>query len=288
MRSLALLGLVVAVLLVTAVASPWVTWGLVDLLDHPFTLKRVYNRVFELLLAITLIVAWRRLDLGGPTALGLRRAGWTGELGRGLMVGFIGVGAALLLCAAAGSLDPALRYPAAKTVRKALLGAGAAIGIGLGEEALFRGVLLRRLSIDAGRTVAVVATTIIYAAVHAIGHGSKVATFTAWSGVERTRTLFAPLAAGVSPELLGLALLGLLLAVVRLRSGSLWIPIGIHAAWVAVFRIGRLFFHLRPKPAWLVGPGWPPLIGGIAAWVGILVMALLLFRRRKKSLFVVM
>jgi membrane protease YdiL (CAAX protease family) len=81
--------------------------------------------------------------------------------------------------------------------------------------------------------------------------------------------------------LVGLALFGLLLAWARLRSGGLWLPIGIHAGWVAVFRIGRLFFEMEPRPVWLVGPGWPPVIGGAAGAVAMLATWLLLRGSRR-------
>ena len=76
--------------------------------------------------------------------------------------------------------------------------------------------------------------------------------------------------------LAGLAAFGLLLAWARLRSGSLWLPIGVHAGWVAMFRVGRLFFEIGAQPAWLVGPGWPPIIGGVAGAIAVLVTWLLL------------
>ena len=104
------------------------------------------------------------------------------------------------------------------------------------------------------------------------------------AGIERTVGLFAPLAEpGVLPAVVGLFGLGLLLAVARLRGGSLWLPIGIHAAFVAVFRVGRLLLDIRKEPAWLIGPGWPPLIGGVAGLVSLVVTAALLavvLRRR--------
>ena len=80
--------------------------------------------------------------------------------------------------------------------------------------------------------------------------------------------------------LVGLGCFGLLLVWARLRSGSLWLPIGIHAGWVAVFRIGRLFFEIHPQPVWLVGPGWPPVVGGAAGAVAVAVTWLVLRRGR--------
>jgi membrane protease YdiL (CAAX protease family) len=281
-RSLALLGLVVGLLVVTAVVSPFATWAVTALVGRPFTFSRVYNRVFEVLLVVALVGLWRRLELGRPADIGLARRGWARELWIGLGVGLAGIAVALGLCAVAGALVPDLRYPPLKTLRKALLGAGAAGLIGIGEEALFRGVLLRRLGRDFGTAVGAIATTAIYAAVHALGHAKWRGPVDAWSGVAHTVALFAPLASA-GPELIGLALLGALLAAVRLRSGSLWTAIGIHAAWVAAFRIGRLFFVIRLRPAWLVGSGWPPLVGGMAAWMGLAVMAVLILRRRRKA-----
>jgi membrane protease YdiL (CAAX protease family) len=282
-RALALLGLVAALLVATALASPWVYWALTGGLARPFTFSRVWNRVFEVLLVAGLLAAWRRLDLGAPRQIGLRDAHAVRQLGRGLAIGAVAIAAGLAFCWLAGGLVPALRYPAGKTLRKAALGVLAAVLVGVGEEALFRGVLLRRLTRDAGRTAGVVATTAIYAAVHAIGHvASTRGPVHVWSGVERTATLFAPLADPRQlPELCGLFAFGLVLAAARLRSGSLWLPIGIHAAWVAAFRVGRLFFAIRPRPAWVVGPGWPPLVGGAAGWVAIGVLAWLLLRRRR-------
>ena len=277
MKSLGLLGLVIGTLAVTALVSPWVAWALAAGLGHSYSFGRVYDRVFEVLLVVGALVAWRRLDLGRAADIGFRRRRWGQDLVRGLAAGAAGLAVGLALCALAGALVPDLRFPPGKTVRKALLGAAAAAAIGVGEEALFRGVVLRRLRRDAGSVVGVAATTLVYAAVHAIRARGRVPHVDVWSGVAYTAGLFAPLADGAAlPQLAGLALLGLLLAAARLGSGALWLPIGIHAAFVAAFRVGRLFFEIRPAPVWMVGPGWPPLIGGVAGWVAVAVTAALL------------
>jgi len=280
-RTLGLLGLVAAVLAVTALASPWVAWSVAAVMGRSFSFARVYDRVFEVLLVAGVLASWRRLDLGSAAGIGFRRHGWAREVARGLAIGLAGLAVGLAVAALFGGLVPALRFPPGKTLRKALLGAGAAIAIGVGEEALFRGVVLRRIRRDAGDALAVVATTLVYAAVHVLRARSFAGPVHAWSGVAQTITLFAPLASGAAlPQLLGLALLGWLLAVARLRSSGLWLPIGIHAAWVATFRVGRLFFDIRPTPPWLVGTGWPPLVGGAAGWIAVGVAAALLARRR--------
>jgi membrane protease YdiL (CAAX protease family) len=267
---------VLGALLAAAVASPWVAWAL-EATVGPFTFSRVFDRTFQVLLVVGLIAVWRRLDLGGAAALGFRRGGAGRSLAVGLLVGGVGLAVGLGLCALAGALEPELRYPPGKTLWKAILGLGAAILLGAGEETLFRGVLLRRLARDAGMRAAVAVTTIIYAVVHVLRLAKVPGPVDAWSGLERLAALWSPLARPETwPPAVGLALVGLLLAAARLRSGALWVPIGIHAAWVAVFRVGRLFFEIAPEPTWLVGAGWPPLVGGAAAWVAAGVGAALL------------
>jgi membrane protease YdiL (CAAX protease family) len=280
-RTLGLLGLVIGVLGLTAVASPWVAAAL----GPGFTFARVYDRVFETSLVVALVCAWRPLDLGSAEALGLRRAAWRRDLARGAIAGIAGVAVGLIACWLGGALVPSLRYPWLKTLRKMALGGAAAVAIGAGEEMIFRGVLLRRLARDTSPGLAVAGTTLIYAAVHAIRSGGGGLVAGPWAGVERTVALFAPLTEPAAlPGLAGLAGLGLVLAAARLHTGSLWVAIGIHAAWVAVFRVGRLFFELGRTPLWLVGPGWPPLIGGFAGWVAI-GATFLLMRRPQRRVF---
>lgn len=284
MKTLALLGLVVALLLATSVLTPFVAasetvTAVVHALGSRMEFNRVYNRVFEVLLVVALVVWWRRLDLGGAATIGFRRAGWTTALGRGLLVGLCGITAGLLVAWLGGGLVFALRYDTLeKTVWKTAEGLAAALLVGVGEEALFRGVLLRRIGADFGRAAGVAVTTAIYAVVHVLREGAKVEAGPA-AGFERTLALFAPVADPATWSTIGgLAGLGLVLAWARLRSGSLWLPIGIHAAWVAVFRVGRIFFRVRQRPEWLVGASWPPLVGGVAGIVGVAVTAALLLR----------
>jgi membrane protease YdiL (CAAX protease family) len=282
-KTLGLLGLVASVLALTALVSPWVAWAVAGAAGRPFTFARVYDRVFEVLLVVGVVLAWRRLDLGSAAAIGLRGRGWARELLAGLGAGLVGLAVGLTICALLGGLAPVLRYPPGKTVRKALLGAAAAIAIGFGEEALFRGVVLRRLRRDAGAALGVALTTLVYAAVHLVRARGGTGPIHLWSGIAQTASVLTALGDPTAlPQLVGLILLGLLLAAARLRSGALWLPIGIHAAFVAAFRVGRLLFVIRPTPAWLVGSGWPPLIGGAAGWIAVGVAAALVLGRARR------
>jgi membrane protease YdiL (CAAX protease family) len=239
----------------------------------------------EVVLVLAILLGWRRLDLGTATQIGLRHPRWLRDLCRGVLVGFLGLAAGVVVCWLGGAMVPALRFGVTKTLGKAIAGLLGAVLVGVGEETLFRGVLLRRFTADLGRPAGIVLSTAIYAIVHALRPGGSRAVYP-WAGVDRTLALFAPLARpGVVPGVLGLFGLGLLLVLARQRTGSLWLSIGIHAAWVAVFRVGRLVLDIRPTPVWLIGPGWPPLVGGVGGLVALaatlgLVLALLRRDRR--------
>src|SRR5262249_50412943 len=110
-KSVALLAVVVATLLVTALVSPWVTWGLAAWTGHRFGLARVYDRVFELLLVAAVAGGWRRLDLGSPAAIGFRGARWDRDVGIGIGAGLLGLATGLALCWTFGSFLPSLRFP---------------------------------------------------------------------------------------------------------------------------------------------------------------------------------
>ena len=192
MRTLGLLGLVLGLLAVATFASPWIAMA-ANGLGFAFKFSRVYNRVFEVLLIGAILLGWRRLDLGNATQIGLRHPRWARDLARGLLIGFLGVLAGVVACWLGGAMVPELRYGLAKTVGKAVAGLLGAVLVGVGEEALFRGVLLRRFTADLGRPGGVLLTTAIYA-VRARAPARRLARGLPVGGIDRTLALFAPLA----------------------------------------------------------------------------------------------
>jgi membrane protease YdiL (CAAX protease family) len=276
MPTLRLLGGVLLLLALTAVVSPLVAAGL-EVVGWVQGFSRVYNRVFEVLLAIWLVARRRQLGLGGAQAIGIRREGCRRDLLAGFAVGATGLSAALVFCWAFGGLVPGLRYAEIdRVVRKTLQGLASAVVVGGFEEIVFRGVLLRRLSLDLGRSAGLLLTTALYGAVHLL-HPHSSRAYDALAGVRRTIELLAPLAEPANlPTFATLFGFGLLLAAARLRTGTLWTAIGIHAGWVGVYRVGRVFFRVRRHPEWLVGGGWPPLVGSATGVVAVLATGVLL------------
>jgi hypothetical protein len=281
-----ILLLVVAVLVATSVAAPFVAWGLAAGFGaaHRFSFPRVYDRVLQIV-AVIALVGWRRwLGIGSWPAIGLGRPAERRDLAVGLGLAIGGMVALLGAMWAAGVLSFGWRYPFAKGVQKAILGILAAGLVGAGEEMLFRGVLLHGLLSHLRRGAAVAWVTAIYAVAHFLRGGKQSGPVTLTSGFERLLTAFAPLAdPAVIPGLVGFVLLGLVLAAARLGTGALYLPIGLHAGWVFVLRVGRVGMDFPRWPGWWWGGRRPPIVSGVAGWLAIaatgIAVALVLRRR---------
>ncbi len=123
---------------------------------------------------------------------------------------------------------------------------GAAVGIF--EELFFRGVIFGALRRDWGVARALWASSLIYAALHF------------WSAPPKEM-------AGVLPALVSLTGLGTLLAWCYVKSGSLFLSIGVHAGAVAALRIMLAVTHGGGEELnWLFGSGAFTFVNGAAAW----------------------
>jgi hypothetical protein len=99
------------------------------------------------------------------------------------------------------------REPAASLAVRLALYAVLFAAVGFTEEFVMRGYVLRNLLLDVNRTAAVVLSAAFFAALHAANPGAE------------------PLA------LVNVFLVGAYLALVAVRDGSIWYPIGFHFAW---------------------------------------------------------
>jgi membrane protease YdiL (CAAX protease family) len=169
-----------------------------------------------------------------------------------------------------------------KVLAQGLLGG---LAVGFIEETFFRGAMYSAIRRGGGsRTAAVLLPSLLYAAMHFL----KPQPFPAGAEVSLTTCLSS--LGGAFPALFrlenldsfaALALVGIFLGLVRLRTGHIAWCIGLHAGWVLVIKLTRSYSEVNPgaSGAWLVGD-YDGMIGWLAAgWIGALALVLWLGRQ---------
>ena len=199
----------------------------------------------------------------------------TGRNGRLLLVGLaIGSLSLMTLFAVEASLGwLCWQWPSLAFARIAVEGLLVAIGIGLGEELIFRGWMLQELERDYHPKLALAIASFIFALLH---YTQPIEGFIltllgmpfAWSAVLQTL-----------PQFPGLVLLGALLVKVKRASQAnlphLGLAIGLHAGLVWAYylvNVGELIAYTQRQPQWVTGINHNPLAGAM----GMLALTLLL------------
>jgi membrane protease YdiL (CAAX protease family) len=153
--------------------------------------------------------------------------------------------------------------------------------VALIEETFLRGAMQTAITRESGARLAIVLTSLVYAATHFIGrYRVAAADVNAGSGIDMlTHSLGVfgqPLQ--ILDAFLSLTAVGILLGMVRARTGNIAAPIGLHAGWVAVIYVVRETSERRPEGpgAWLLSDydgfigwmvlGWTLAIGAALSW----------------------
>lgn len=217
---------------------------------------------------------WRDVGLSG---MGLERA----RVDRGLRAFLLCVLAVVTLLAVQvqlGWLRLEVNDPPAKVAWRIAKTLGTGVVVGVLEEWLFRAWLPRRLGRRMAPALATGLALLAFAALHAfrpshLREAVEPSVAGAWQALGLwLGTLVDPAAFGAS--FLGLLLFGALLQSLYRRTGTLWAPIGVHAAaaWL-VFAYGGVT-ERQATPAWA---GSKALYDGPLGW-GLLLLALVLVR----------
>jgi hypothetical protein len=219
------------------------------LLLHPhfdFPFHRIGERIGMIGLLIGFLLVARRLGLADRKSLGygaprrefLREWGLGLVLGVATMLGIVGIMAALgLLEWRSDAVFGAAAL--AKLVGARLL---SGLAVALIEETFIRGAMFTAIQRESGTRTAVILTSILFAASHFFGKIRIPADqVTAWGGVDLLAgTLHAfsdPL--GIADAFLCLAGVGVVLAVVRAKTGNIAASLGLHAGWVWVMLVAH-------------------------------------------------
>lgn len=284
-------ALLAGALLLAAVLT-YPSWRLVELMsDQP--VHRVMHRLAMLFALLGLIWFVRRHGLGYASALGygLPRARFMRQLALGYACG---LALLLPLIAALFALD--LRVPKTHLFTPAhllpLLGSGIVAGlvVALIEETFFRGILQTAVERESGTLAAITLPSLLYASLHFLGGRLRLPDADVdWSaGFAVLAKLFENYAAPLTlvDSLLALFAVGVLLAVIRHRTGAIAAGIGLHASWVMLIAVTRGVTTDNRAAAldWLTGT-YDGVIGwGALFWTAlILTVGLTLWRGRAST-----
>lgn len=176
----------------------------------------------------------------------------------GIAVGLLSLGtvAGIVLTTGARALTP---FDAAQAIAWPLfLFALSGLTVAIIEETLARGILFRPLVRSWGVWPAILVSSLLFAAAHFI-RGDP-ATLQAHSLFPASFKLLASSLAGISNashfplRFFNLTLLGVVLCVFAVRTGTIWLGVGAHAAWVWVMKVNGFLtdaVHSRPWTPWI-------------------------------------
>ncbi|MDH7501764.1 MAG: type II CAAX endopeptidase family protein [Verrucomicrobiota bacterium] len=170
-----------------------------------------------------------------------------------------------------------------------LVNAGlAAIVVSPLEEVLFRGGLFGALRKEHGWKLALVVSSLVYAAVHFLDRARWTEPVTWSSGITLLGQMFAGAgwSAALMPRFLTLCVAGVVLGIAYHWTGNLWCSVGLHAGWIFWLKsYGFVTREVDGAAVWLWGTG--RLIDGwlaVFVMLGALAVVLGWFTRRSQRL----
>lgn len=273
MRSFAAVLVLFAASLLAAAALAYPAWLLVCLIDDQ-PIHRVLHRIamlFALPGFIWLVRRWRLADRRS-FGFGLRGKQFRRQLAMGLFVGTIVIVPLIVTLYALGVRTAKAGLDLTIIAALKLVAAGLAVGltVALIEETFFRGILFTAIRRRSGVVLAVVLPSLLYASLHFLGGRLYLpAEQIQWSsGFAVLGEMFNKYAdpAAITDSFLALFGVGVLLAFVRLRTGSIAACIGLHAAWVCAIFYVRNTTQLQTghTASWLVGS-----YDGVLGWAAL-------------------
>ena len=288
MRAFALFfGLMLAALASIAVFSYPVWLLLHPYFDFPF--HRMGERIGMLALVIGFTLVARRVGLCDKRSIGygLPRPLFIREMLIGLGLGVATMLAVVAIMTALGLLEwsqaTAVTASALAKIIFARLLSGLAVGFI--EETMLRGVMFTAIERESGSRTAILLTSIVYSAVHffasyhiAADHVTSSSGMTLLAG---TLQMFSrPLA--IADAFLCLFAVGVVLAMIRARTGNIAACVGLHAGWVWVILIAHdLTKPVRDQPLSFLLSQFDGFVGWLVLfWTILLGMALNRFYAR--------
>jgi uncharacterized protein len=270
---------IVASVVLATIVSPFAA-ATVAAMGFQFPFPRIFDRTVMVMVAIAVISQARALRV-----VPLLRSGFDRPMRnlrrttRGFLIAMVAISVLVYLAVVMGAHADETSAGIWGLMPKYFL---SAVIIAIIEEGFFRAFLMVGMEGDFGRTPALLLSSAIYAFAHLLRSPAKfyVTGIHPLAGFE---TLGLSLAHAANPSLMlptfvGLFLLGIVLGEAFLETGTVYLPIGLHAGFVLGAKLWpRMTSAGVALPGWLRGYGSQPLISGLAAWM-VAVAILLLIR----------
>ncbi len=273
------------VLFLNCLISPWMAslWEMIlgirpewALYRQPFS--RIFGRVY-IVLGIILFFCFRsRLKIGSLTELGLGRVPYRArEVCLGFVLAVASLFVVVVTLALADIFTPGLRRSLASSLGRAFASLMTGLTVGFLEEIFFRGIIFKGLMEDTKPFAAFLAANLLYAGVHFVKPAEEVflSGIDPWAGFNFLIASFAPFLdpLRILPGLTGLFLVGVVLSYAVLRTGVLYLSIGLHAGWIfGLQTLGIFGKYQRAELGWFFGASEPKIVSGVATWIGILAV----------------
>ena len=273
------------VLALTSVLSPWFALGAGWFVDHSpgwehYPFSRIFNRTFMISGIVLFFICRRLLKIGKLSELGLVTLGQGGsDLLRGWTLAVASMAALLLAMSAGQVFEPTFRLSFSRSVSRCFSALLSGAFAGALEEIFFRGILFKGLLQDGRLFRALVLSSLFYSALHFVRPGEAyfVSGLDPLAGFRHLFYTFTPFLEPLNllPGMFGLFLLGLVLSYAFLRTGNLYLAIGLHAGWIFSLKSARVFGdYTREDLGWWFGSTDPKIVSGVATWIGIISVLL--------------
>lgn len=291
-----LLVFLALMLLLTSLLSPWAAalWQWLTVVrpewqQHRFPFSNFFNRIFIALGILLFVFYPSLLRIRSPSQLGLSsfRRGYR-DLAIGFFLALASLLALIFVMSVAGIFTPYLRLSFSAAMERVFTALVSAIAAGFLEEIFFRGILLKGLLEDWKPAVALPVVSLFYSAIHFVKPEEKIILtgIDPWAGVKHLAGIFQPFLdpTGLLPGVFGLFIIGIALGYALMRRGSLYLSIGLHAGWIFGLKTARVYGDYRRQDlGWLFGASDPKLVSGVATWVGVAVVVLIVHLITRKT-----
>ena len=283
-------------LALTCVISPWMALGAdwtaarwPDLLEERVPFARIFNRAF-MIAGITLFIVARRYLISTeikPLLAVKASTAWQAFLtGCGLALGSMAL--LLALMTVADVYTPFFRLSLGKSLSRIAGALASGVFVGFMEEIFFRGLLFVGFLQRGQPLRAYVLANLFYSALHFVKPGDDyfLDRLDFLAGFRHLLTTFQPFLepATLLPGFIGLFLIGVVLSYALVRTGHLYLSIGLHAGWIIALKTVRVFGdYSRQDLGWLFGATDPKIVSGVAAWIGILLVGLAITRLTRRG-----